>query len=122
VIFDTEFVDLGSWYDNTTGIATAPVSGTYEIKTTIYFYSTGSATDFEVHLDINGSSYYQFGRLDTIHYGAIDQPGVAHFDGPISLNAGDQIRIRVRDSGGATFKAGNVIRGIGSIFSAQLNR
>ena len=122
MIFDTEFVDLGSWYDNTTGIATAPVSGTYEIKTTIYFYSTGSATDFEVHLDINGSSYYQFGRLDTIHYGAIDQPGVAHFDGPISLKAGDQIRIRVRDSGGAAFKAGNVIRGIGSIFSAQLNR
>jgi hypothetical protein len=122
VIFDTEFVDLGSWYDNTTGIATAPVSGVYEIKTTIYFYSTGSATDFQVHLDVNGSSYYQFGRLDTIHYGAIDQPGVAHFDGPISLNAGDQIRIRVKDNGGAAFKAGNVIRGIGSIFSAQLNR
>jgi hypothetical protein len=122
VIFDTEFVDIGSWYDNSTGIATAPVSGIYEIKTTIYFYSTGSATDFQVHLDKNGSSLYQFGRLDTQHYGAIDQPGVAHFDGPIALEAGDQIRIRVKDNLGATFKAGNVIRGIGSIFSAQLDR
>jgi hypothetical protein len=122
VIFDTEFVDIGSWYDNSTGIATAPVSGIYEIKTTIYFYSTGSATDFQVHLDKNGSSLYQFGRLDTQHYGAIDQPGVAHFDGPIALEAGDQIRIRVKDNLGAAFKAGNVIRGIGSIFSAQLDR
>ena len=122
VIFDTEFVDIGSWYDNSTGIATAPVSGIYEIKTTIYFYSTGSATDFQVHLDKNGSSLYQFGRLDTQHYGAIDQPGVAHFDGPIALEAGDQIRIRVKDNLGTTFKAGNVIRGIGSIFSAQLDR
>jgi hypothetical protein len=122
MIFDTEFVDIGSWYDNSTGIATAPVSGIYEIKTTIYFYSTGSATDFQVHLDKNGSSLYQFGRLDTQHYGAIDQPGVAHFDGPIALEAGDQIRIRVKDNLGAAFKAGNVIRGIGSIFSAQLDR
>lgn len=58
VIFDTELYDTGSGYDNTTGIFTAPVTGTYEFNFGIYAFpidiSSNAVTTF---LKVNADSY-----------------------------------------------------------------
>ena len=121
LVFDTEIQDRGSWYDNSTGIATAPVSGDYLITATVHMFTTNNTEDWDMYLDVNGSAVYQFGKVDTQHYGSASETGHGQLNIVYPLLSGDQFKILIKRTGTAT-KTGNTVRAIGSTFAAKLMR
>lgn len=122
IVFDTEIADRGSWYNNTTGIATAPVSGDYHIVAAVAFFTGGSADTYHVDLEVNGSLAYRFGDVDTQHHGSADQATQSVLDIIYPLNAGDTFHIEINDTSGGGFKGSSKIRAIGATFGAKLLR
>ena len=122
VVFDSEIVDRGSWYNNTNGKATAPVSGDYVIKASVPCFKTNNSDEVDVELFVNGSSVYQFGHLDTQHHGSSEQAIKSVLDIVYPLEAGDVVLIAVTESTGIGFKANQYIRAIGATFSMKLLR
>jgi len=121
LVFDTEIQDRGSWYNNSTGIATAPVSGDYLITATVHMFTTNNPEDWDMYLDVNGSGVYQFGKVDTQHYGSASETGHGQLNIVYPLLSGDQFKILIKRTGTAT-KSGNTVRAIGSTFAAKLMR
>ncbi len=122
VVFNTEIEDRGGIYNNSTGIATAPVSGDYLITASVRIFRTGSDTDtWQTHLEVNGGSVLQFGEIDTASFGSSGAAGVAELNIIKSLEAGDTFNIECK-RGTSTSKANNKVRAIGSTFSAKLLR
>ena len=122
IVFDTEITDRGSWYDNSTGIATAPVSGDYHIVAAAAFFTSGSADTYHVDLEVNGSLAYRFGDVDTQHHGSADQAIQSVLDIILPLEAGDTFHIEINDTSGGGFKGSSKIRAIGATFGAKLLR
>lgn len=56
IVFDTETYDTASNYNNTTGIFTAPITGTYELCTTVHYADNASST-WEVRIFTTGARY-----------------------------------------------------------------
>jgi len=122
IVFDTEIIDRGSWYNNSTGIATAPVSGDYHIVAAVAFFTGGSADSYHVDLEVNGSLAYRFGDVDTQHHGSADQATQSVLDIILPLEAGDTFHIEINDTSGGGFKGSSKIRAIGATFGAKLHR
>ena len=122
IVFDTEIIDRGSWYNNSTGIATAPVSGDYHIVAAVGFFTGGSADTYHVDLEVNGSLAYRFGDVDTQHHGSADQATQSVLDIILPLEAGDTFHIEINDTSGGGFKGSSKIRAIGATFGAKLLR
>ena len=122
IVFDTEIIDRGSWYNNSTGIATAPVSGDYHIVAAVAFFTGGSADSYHVDLEVNGSLAYRFGDVDTQHHGSADQATQSVLDIILPLEAGDTFHIEINDTSGGGFKGSSKIRAIGATFGAKLLR
>lgn len=122
IVFDTEITDRGSWYNNSTGIATAPVSGDYHIVAAVAFFTGGSADTYHVDLEVNGSLAYRFGDVDTQHHGSADQATQSVLDIIYPLDAGDTFHIEINDTSGGGFKGSSKIRAIGATFGAKLIR
>ena len=122
IVFDTEIADRGSWYNNSTGIAKAPVSGDYHITAAVAFFTTGSADEYHVDLDVSGSLGYRFGDVDTQHHGSANQATQSVLDIILPLEAGDTISIEINDASGSSFKGASKIRAIGATFGAKLMR
>lgn len=71
IVFDTEDQDIGSNYNNTTGVFTVPKTGTYLFNTNVLFVDIGAAhTLLDLNLAIAGSKV-RAARLLSIN------PGVA---------------------------------------------
>ena len=122
VVFNTEIEDRGAMYDNSTGIATAPISGDYLITSSVRIFRTGSDTDtWQVHLVVNGSSVLQFGEIDTQRFGSSGAAGIAELNVIRSLEAGDTFKILCKRPTSGN-KADNKVRAIGSTFSTKLLR
>lgn len=122
IVFDTEIADRGSWYNNSTGTAKAPVSGDYHITAAVAFFTTGSADEYHVDLDVSGSLGYRFGDVDTQHHGSANQATASVLDIILPLEAGDTISIEINDASGSSFKGASKIRAIGATFGAKLMR
>ena len=113
LVFDTEIQDLGGMYNNATGIATAPVSGDYLITATVRIYKTGTDSDFwQVHIEQNGTSFLQFGNIDTLKFPGDGVAGVAQLNIIKSFEAGDTFNVEVKRASSGS-KADNKVRAIG---------
>jgi len=101
VVFQTEFFDVGSCYNNSTGVFTVPSGegGKYFISTTCEF-SDGNGNVSDIHLlmvsTISGSTNSdQIARAESTSNGTLFTRVSLAYNTIISLSAGDEINIRV---------------------------
>lgn len=99
VIFDTEINDTGSWYDNATGIATAPVTGFYLFGGNIDLTSIGGShtTGTAKIVTTNHSVYGEYGNPNAIAAGGsvVFPAGMG-----VYLSANDTIKMTTYAAGG----------------------
>jgi hypothetical protein len=96
VIFDTELTDIGSNYDNTTGIFTAPVTGKYFFTSSVQATGIGAHTSAQILIVTTPKSFQ--GMLINP---AASAGGQLNIIGScvVSLTASDTVKITVTFSG-----------------------
>ena len=121
VVFDTELADRGSWYNNSSGKATAPVSGDYHFSSVVPFFKTsGTGDQLTVDLQVNGSSLLTFDAIDTTGHTSSTDAQKAVLDVIIPLEVGDIVTVDINDTSGGSFKGNSKIRAVGATFSGKL--
>jgi len=107
VIFDNVVIDQNGNYDNTTGIFTAPINGSYPTNTIITCNNIDSLMTTGVYLISTPSGNYKY-ELNPSN--AVSANGNVCFVIPavIYLNAGEQIYCAIQISNGAADTAGIV--------------
>lgn len=92
VIFDIEVTDIGSGYDPTTGIFTAPVAGTYLVCATVRIVNnTGSSQSFSVYINKNNGAT-QHGGIYITNLASAGRTTIA-LTHAVKCSAGDTLRI-----------------------------
>jgi hypothetical protein len=101
IIFTTENYDIGSWYNNATGVATAPVAGKYIFRWGAAINQLGAAhtsgDGLYLHTSDEGNQYTTIGN-----YFAMSQSGVLYLysSAICTMTAGGTAEIRVMIAGG----------------------
>ena len=123
VVFGTEYFDVGSCYDNSTGIFTVPSgeAGKYKISTSCMFIDgAGNVSDMLIYLHSTISSSASqdlVARANSTSDGTLFTHKELAFNTILSLGVGDQIKIQVyqqtNNSTSITLKSGT-----GTVFSA----
>ena len=99
VVFQTEFFDVGSCYNNTTGVFTVPSGegGKYCISTNCYFLdANGNVSDMllYMHSTIGASSQDEVARAEATSNGTLFTRKNLSYSTIISLSAGDSVKIQ----------------------------
>ena len=95
-MFPTVETNLGNGYSNTTGVFTAPASGTYVFSFTVTLYGTSSrASKGEFYITKNGVEKVKV-LSDT--YDLSNKYDMASGTAVLVLNKGDGVHVKVRDS------------------------
>lgn len=103
IIFDSVLSNIGSNYDNTTGIFTAPATGTYQFNVTIYFNlltSSHTLTQCYLYNDTNVAVQNILSYCNPFVCGNGTQ-FVVKGSGILDLTASDQVSVLAQVSGGA---------------------
>ena len=88
VIFDTALVNIGSHYNTSTGVFTAPVAGLYSFSPVVLSDMDGSDQFFVTAIRVNGSSYAQ----EQVHTD-LDNDFGGSFTVIASLSASDEVDV-----------------------------
>lgn len=88
IIFDTAMVNIGSHYNTSTGVFTAPVAGIYSFSPVVLSDTDGTDQFFVTAIRVNGSSYAQ----EQVHTD-LDNDFGASFTVIASLSANDTVDV-----------------------------
>ena len=88
IIFDTAMVNIGSHYNTSTGVFTAPVAGLYSFSPVVLSDMDGSNQFFITAIRVNGSSYAQ----EQVHTD-LDNDFGGNFTVIASLSANDEVDV-----------------------------
>jgi hypothetical protein len=119
VVYDTEIRDIGSNYNNSTGVFTAPVDGTYTFCFGAGLSSIGASHTLGLIKLITSNRTYQFMALSAA---AIrDSGNNAHFHGAViaDMEAGDTASVQVVSSG-STLTVGVIGDSVSTYFMGSL--
>jgi hypothetical protein len=123
VVFNTENSDIGSDYDNTTGVFTAPVDGLYQFNVSL---AIGDLTTSHTFGNINasktgGATFFGTGNLGAMR-ATSTSPDSLIITGSelVKMDAGDKASIKLRVGGGT--KVVDISGGVFSTFSGHLVR
>jgi hypothetical protein len=99
VVFQTEFFDVGSCYNNTTGVFTVPSGegGKYCISTNCYFLdANGNVSDMllYMHSTIGAASQDEVARAEATSNGTLFTQFNLTYTTILTLSAGDAIKIQ----------------------------
>ena len=88
IIFDTAMVNIGSHYNTSTGVFTAPVAGVYSFSPVVLSDMDGTNQFFVTAIRVNGSSYAQ----EQVHTD-LDNDFGGSFTVIASLSASDEVDV-----------------------------
>ena len=88
IIFDTAMINIGSHYNTSTGVFTAPVAGLYSFSPVVLSDMDGSNQFFVTQIRVNGSSYAQ----EQVHTD-LDNDFGGSFTVIASLSASDEVDV-----------------------------
>jgi hypothetical protein len=99
----TEEYDTGSWFNNTTGVATVPVTGTYLITASVVLSAAGTLTAIACNIRKNGTAI-NGGLFGQKAESNVLQTSVGHVV-VVSLTAGDTLDIELSSITGTSASA-----------------
>ena len=88
IIFDTAMINIGSHYNTSTGVFTAPVAGLYSFSPVVLSDMDGTDQFFITAIRVNGSSYAQ----EQVHTD-LDNDFGGSFTVIASLSANDEVDV-----------------------------